>query len=120
MIKYLVVFFFSANLLHAQGDTHKKGEQVKVGDVLEIGAPTSQKYKHIELPRANFIIKRGGLANYKSLKGNKVVVTSIEEGKDGATEIKIKRKDGGRFFGSHTLISADIDDALASGELLTN
>ena len=46
-----------------------------------------------------------------------MVVTSIKEKKDGTTEVKIKRTDGNRFFGSHTVVSADFEKALASGEL---
>ena len=49
--------------------------------------------------------------------GEKVVVTSVKEKKDGTTQIKIKRNDGGRFFGSHTVVTADYKDAINSGEL---
>lgn len=110
MIKYVAAFLLSGVFLHAQ-------EDVKVGDVLEIGNPETRTYKHIEVPRANFIIKRGGIADYKTLKGEEVVVTAIKEKKDGTQEIKIKRTNGHRFFGSHPVIAANYKEALASGEL---
>ncbi|MDO6819552.1 MULTISPECIES: hypothetical protein [Zobellia] len=120
MKKFAFALLFSASLLHAQDEVKIQTSDVQIGDVLEIGTPETRAYKHIDFPRANFIIKRGGLANYKALKGDRVVVTSVESNKDGSTKIKIKRKDGGRFFGSHTVVSADISNALATGELVMN
>ena len=90
---------------------------MEVGDILEIGRPLAPVYKYIDFPRPNFIIKRGGIANYKRVEGNKVVVTSVKEKKDGSLQVKIKRADGMRFFGSHTIVSADLKDALETGEL---
>lgn len=118
MIKYVIALMFSVSMLNAQVNTEQTITDVKVGDVFEIGKPESNKYKHIEFPRANFIIKRGGIANYKRVEGETVVVKAVKEKKDGTVEVKIKRKDGGRFFGSHPVVSADIDEALNSGELL--
>ncbi len=119
MIKYAIALLFSVSLLNAQNNVDQMTTEVKVGDVFEIGKPESNMYKHIDFPRANFIIKRGGIANYKRAEGEKVVVTSVKEKKDGSTKIKIRRTDGGRFFGSHTVVTADFHDALESGELQT-
>ncbi len=117
MIKYAVALLFSVGLLNAQSVTDQVVSDVQVGDVFEIGKPQANRYEHIEFPRANFIIKRGGIANYKRAEGKMVVVTAINKKKDGTTEIKIKRKDGGRFFGSHKAVSANFDEALYTGEL---
>lgn len=117
MIKYAIALFFSASMLNAQVSTVQTTTEVKVGDVFEIGKPETNTYQHINFPRANFIIKRGGIANYKRAEGEKVVVTSIKEKKDGTTLVKIKRTDGNRFFGSHTVVSVDFKEALESGEL---
>ncbi|APA65344.1 hypothetical protein [Maribacter sp. 1_2014MBL_MicDiv] len=116
MIKYAIALLFSVSMLTAQDNTSTQ-PVVRVGDVFEIGKPESHKYKHIDFPRENFIIKRGGIANYRQAHGEKVVVTSVKEKKDGTTQIKIKRNDGGRFFGSHTVVTADYKDAINSGEL---
>jgi hypothetical protein len=97
-----------------------KGEAlhgVKVGDVLAIGTPDGPLYKHIDFPKPNLIIKRGGIANYKRIEGSKVVVTLIKEKKDGSLQIKIKRADGGKFFRSRNVVSVDLKKALQSGEL---
>lgn len=112
MKKYLLFLglFIAAINLQAQ--------DVAVGDTFEIGSPDSPQYAHLEFPRANFIIKRGGIANYKSVQGQKVVVTSVKEKKDGTKVVKIKRADGNRFFGSHWQIAANVEKALESGELL--
>ncbi|WP_396636445.1 hypothetical protein [Maribacter sp. R77961] len=117
MIKYAIALLFSVSLLNAQQNVNEAQIKVNVGDVFEIGKPETNTYKHINFPRANFIIKRGGIANYKRAQGEKVMVTSIKEKKDGTTLVKIKRTDGNRFFGSHTTVSVDFKEALASGEL---
>ncbi|NNE76727.1 MAG: hypothetical protein HKN31_06600 [Pricia sp.] len=119
MIKYAILFFFSLHVLQAQNADEQIPSEVQVGDILKIGKPETKTYKHIAFPRANFIIKRGGIVNYDRLKGEKVVVTSIAEKNDGTTKLKIKREDGGRFFGSHSVVVvADYRDALEAGELL--
>ncbi|MGF1560056.1 MAG: hypothetical protein ACFCUL_13280 [Flavobacteriaceae bacterium] len=117
MIKYAMALLFSVSMLNAQTPVEQTATSVQVGDVFQIGKPETNTYKHINFPRANFIIKRGGIANYKKAEGEKVVVSSIKEKKDGTTLVKIKRKDGNRFFGSHTVVSVDIKEALESGEL---
>ncbi|MGB5227209.1 MAG: hypothetical protein WBN55_03035 [Eudoraea sp.] len=103
--------------LNAKDDKYIAPQDVQVGDILKIGYPDAPRYKHINFPRPNFIIKRGGIANYKGLPGNKVVVTSVEEKMDGTLVVKIKKVDGGRFFGSHWEVSADLQSALETGEL---
>lgn len=116
MKKYVFAFMFSVFALGLQAQSVNKGE-VAVGDILEVGKPESTQYEHIEFPKPNFIIKRGGLANYKRVEGNKVMVTSIKEKKDGTLRIKIKKTDGSRFFGSHWQVAANVKEALESGEL---
>jgi len=118
MIKYVVALLFSVHFLNAQNDSKQVQTAVQSGAIFEIGKPEMMNtYQYIDFPRANFIIKRGGIANYKLVEGEKVVVTSVKEKKDGSIQVKIKRKDGGRFFGSHTVVAADFKEAMASGEL---
>jgi hypothetical protein len=117
MIKYAIALMFSVSMLNAQQNVTQEATNVKVGDTFEIGKPETNTYKHINFPRANFIIKRGGIANYKKAEGERVVVTAIKEKKDGTTQVKIKRTDGHRFFGSHAVVSVDLKEALESGEL---
>jgi hypothetical protein len=116
---FAMLFTYASVSVNAQNNSHATSQEVEVGDMLEIGRPLAPWYKHIDFPRPNFIIKRGGIANYKRVEGNKVIVTSIKEKKDGSVQIKIKRADGSRFFGSHTMVSADLKDALKTGELRT-
>ncbi len=112
-----MALLFSISVLNAQNSTDQEQADVQVGDVFEIGTPETHKYNHINFPRANFIIKRGGIADYKRAEGYKVVVTAVKEKKNGTKEVNIKRNDGGRFFGSHTVVAADFNKAVAAGEL---
>ena len=63
---------------------------VNVGDIFVIGDAYSNNYKHINFPKANFIIKKGGIASYKNIKGEKVTVTSVDKKKDGSVIATIK------------------------------
>ena len=119
MKKIIFAVLFAAGILsiNAQSGGPEVLKEVKAGDMLKIGRPDAPSFKHIDFPRANTIIKNGGIANYKKMEGVKVVVTAVKEKKDGTLQVKIKRTDGGRFFGIHSVVSADLKDALESGEL---
>ncbi|TDL99384.1 MAG: hypothetical protein C4K58_05590 [Flavobacteriaceae bacterium] len=114
MKKVLFALLFSVSIVNAQ--TNNPTEPVKVGDVVEI-APVSS-YKHIAVPQKNFIIKQGGIANYNSLAGKKVVVTKLEQRKDGSTVAIIQPQDGSQFFGSHRTMSVNLNEAIKAGEIL--
>ncbi|RPD97953.1 hypothetical protein EGM88_07240 [Aureibaculum marinum] len=119
MKKYVVAFLlticsfslFSQNI---------SPDDIKEGSEFKIGKPLVESYKHINFPKPNFIIKRGGIVNYKNIEGSSVLVTDIKEKKNGTTIAKIKRKDGKRFFGSYKVVTVDIDNALTSGELIAD
>lgn len=91
---------------------------VKVGDVFVIGDMNNDNYEHIYFPKSNFIIKRGGIVNYKNIKGKKIEVTSIKEEKDGTVIATIKLTSKKSFFGSHKYVKADIIKAIRQKELL--
>lgn len=88
------------------------------GDTFIIGSVKSNNYKYINFPRDNFIIKRGGLANYKNIKGEKVIITSIEEDNKEKRVATIKLANSRKFFNSHRYITVDIEEAIKSKELL--
>lgn len=92
-------------------------QEVQVNDVLIIQEPSGADFKHIHFPRKNFIIKRGGIANLKSLKGTKVVVDEISYAKDGATLVTVSRMDGKKFFRAFPRVTAKLESALETGEL---
>ncbi|TLP81753.1 hypothetical protein [Maribacter sp. ACAM166] len=119
MKKYLLTLVFVISTTGLQAQKNAEQQEVKVGDVLQIGKPKALQYKYIDFPRPNFIIKRGGLANYDRVFGNRVVVTSVKQKKDGTIKVRLKRADGGRFFGSHSQVAANFREALKSGELRT-
>ncbi|MEH6679084.1 MAG: hypothetical protein V7724_00980 [Sediminicola sp.] len=119
MKKLLMIALFSFTVMYAQGETGIQTNDIKVGEVLQIGKPTSWKYNHINFTKANFLIKQGGIANYKVAEGHKVVVTAIKQKKSGAVAVTLERQDGGKFFGNRTSVTANLEKALASSELQT-
>jgi len=110
-----VLAFFVSVFMYGQTSTSNFNK----GDIFQIGTADYDNYKHINFPRANFIIKKGGIANYKNIKGQKVVVTSVKEKSNGKKVATIKLVDSRRFFNSHKYITVDIDEALKTKELLT-
>lgn len=118
MKKYVLASFMVLGSLaiNAQDDG-SKSTALKVGDVIEIGHPSTSKYKHIKFPRANFIIKRNGVADYKKALGEEVVITDVEKIDDGETRISVKRKDGRRFFNTVSNVSISLEKALEANEI---
>lgn len=88
----------------------------KVGDVLIVKAPSSQFYNHIAFPQLNILVKRGKLASYKPVIGNKVVVGEVFTKKD-KTYVILKKSDGTKFFGLYKDVKANYQKAMDSGEL---
>lgn len=89
----------------------------KIGDVLIINAPTGQTYDHIKFPKLNIVVKRGGLANYKSVYGEAVIIKNILTKKDGKVYIQLESQNGKKFFGFLKTVNADYNKALETGEL---
>lgn len=88
------------------------------GSILVLGTPSAgMEFKHIHFPKRNFIIKRGGIVDYKELIGKKVQVSHVESSQNGETEIVLKPLDGQRFFRVLPKVKADYEKALGRGEL---
>ena len=111
----LLLLFFS---FQVQGQELDNNTNIEVGTIVEINDPEAFGYKHIHFPRANFIIKRKGVANYNSVKGNRVKITAIKTKNDGTRQVKMKRIDGQKFFGISPTVKANFDKALESEEII--
>ncbi|SNR33342.1 hypothetical protein SAMN06265371_101381 [Lutibacter agarilyticus] len=109
---FLLVFFSS--IVYAQSSN----PDISVGATYTIGE--ADYYKHINFPRNNFIIKNGGIANYNKVKGKTVVVTSINERKNGTLVATIKLTSEKKFFNSHKYVTVNINEAINNKELLIN
>lgn len=109
---FAVMAFFSLALT-AQNST----SNVNVGDTFTIAEVDNDNYKYINFPKANIVIKKGGVVDYDKLIGEKVEITSIKEKKDGTKVATIKLVSGKRFFMSHKYVTIDIPEAISEGEL---
>ena len=110
----LFLAFFATTLMFSQNST----SEYNTGDVFTIAKVNQDNYKHIKFPRANFIIKKGGLANYNNVVGEKVEITSVDERKNGKRMATVKLVESRRFFNSHKYVTVDIDKAIENKELL--
>ena len=104
----LACFLFS---ITAFSQTNYKN--LKPGDILIISKDANTPFQHIYFPRPNFIIKRGGLANYKALDEKKVKIEAIAQ--NGTA--KLRPLNGKRFFNVYTYVQAHLRKALENNEL---
>jgi len=113
-ITFCILFVLSVSLIQAQ---QKEQINIQKGAVLTIDDPSASDYQHVHFPRKNFIIKRGGIADMKTVLGEKVEVINYTYTSDGSTEVTLKRLDGKKFFRKFPTIKANLEDALSAGEL---
>ena len=108
LLSFLTLFLVSFAAT-SQTDT----ADIKVGDIFTIQKTSNLPFDHIHFPRANFIIKRGGVANYKGLDDVKVKVVKVL----GDDMVKLTSVSGKKFFNTYKYVKADIANALEDGEL---
>ncbi len=108
----LFIFFLFVHLGNAQ---ENQANQVKIGDQLIIGEPAGILYQNINVPRKNFIIKKGGIPNMSTLKNSVVTVTKISHS-DNPT-ITFKKSNGRKFFRAYRSLTAELNGAIDSGEM---
>jgi uncharacterized protein YajQ (UPF0234 family) len=116
MKKIIIISMMTICVLKLSAQIEPDPQAVQKGDILVINQPENQNFQYLNLPNANFIIKKGGIANYKSIAGNRVKVTGFKKDKLGEIEVILKRVDGRRFF-SFPTITANLKMAIESGEL---
>ncbi|CAM4295723.1 hypothetical protein [Gillisia limnaea] len=105
----LLILLLMSNISFSQD----KRENLKPGDILSINKDFNIPFNHLYFPKTNFIIKRGAIANYKSMDGMKVKIVEISE---DAT-VKLTPLNGRRFFNRFSYVKADLEKALESNEL---
>ncbi len=102
------IFLFSVTAF-GQADS----KNLKPGDILTITKDANTPFEHLYFQRSNFIMKRGGLANYKALDQKKVKIEAIAQ--DGTA--KLKPLNGKKFFNTFTYVRAHLQKALENNEL---
>lgn len=108
-----VMVFIAIPILSAQAPSTALDE----GDLVTLDIPLGSEYQHLDFPRKNIIIKRGAIPNFNNLIGEKLVVARILTDKYGRTRALLKRKDGLNFFRFYPSVTADLEKALADGEI---
>lgn len=110
--------FIALFLCFISSNAFAQSSNPQVGDTFTIAKVENNNYNHIQFPRANIIIKKGGIANYNSLIGETVEITSIKENNKGQRIATIKLTSPRLFFKSHKYIKVAIDEAIDSKELV--
>lgn len=115
MKNLIIVCLFALGTLSLSAQNEKTA--IEKGTILQIATPSSQEYKHIDFPRNNIIIKRGGIASNNLVIGKKVVVTKVTQLEDGTTQIRVKPADKSRFYNAISSVTLHYENALASQEI---
>ena len=89
----------------------------EIGDRLLIQSPENTTYTAVNMPKLNFVVKKGGVANYKSVQNTLVEVVKISQNKEGENIVTLQRVDGAKILGLKKSVSANYDQALQIGEL---
>jgi len=111
---FTFLIMFCSAIMYSQNES----TNFEVGDVFTIAEVEHNDYNHINFPRANFIIKKGGLPHYKNIKGAEVEVTSLREKKSGAVVATLQLSSKKSFFNSHKYVTVDLEKALRENELV--
>ncbi|WP_340201410.1 dihydroorotase [Ascidiimonas sp. W6] len=107
---FLILLFLGYHPLSAQ-------QSSLLGDTYVIKSVPHDTYLHINFPKKNFIIKKGGIADMKSVIGVKVKVLYSTTNKEGIKVATVQRTDGRAFFNAYRTITVELDEAVSSGEL---
>ncbi len=118
-MKNTILFALLIGLFSGTTTAQNSNPNIAVGDIFIIGEVPNNSYKHIHFPKPNFIIKKGGIVNYKNIKGKKVEITAIKKKKDGSLLATLRFVSKKSFFNSHKYVSADITEAIREKELVT-
>ena len=113
-LSFIAFMAISTITVHAQ----ESSANYQVGDVFVIGNLVNNDFNHIDLPKANFIYKKGGIPNYKNLSGQKVKIASLKQGKDGQWIARIQLVASKKFFNTHKELSVDLVEAVNDQELI--
>jgi hypothetical protein len=114
---YLLFLVCAISFANTSTASNPINNDPNVGDVLKINKPKNMSYKHIDFPKLNFIVKRGGLPNYNSVYRELVIVKKVID-KNGDIHVVLERKDGKKFFGYLKQVTANYTESLDAGELV--
>ncbi len=115
-MKKVVIFMLFSAIVTTSLMAQENSPSLDKGTEFILGEVNAEGYAHIDFPRKNVIIKRGAIANFNALEGLKVEVAEVRS-KNNTTEVVLKRKDGLNFFRFWPTVTADVDKAIAQGEL---
>lgn len=116
-MKKSVLFFAFVSMVFIASSA-QSNSSLKVGDKFKIALTQNNHYRYVKFPKNNFIIKKGGIVDYKKVTGQEVVVTSIKEHKNGKRIMVLKLANGKKFFNSHEYIEAEYPGSLDNSELI--
>ncbi|ETN94739.1 hypothetical protein SAMN04487906_1519 [Zhouia amylolytica] len=118
MRKIIILLFLGFAVGVYANENEKEWQDVKVGDTFIISEASAHEYQHLQFPKRNIILKKGGTPDYKSVEGNRVQVTEITTEADGDVIVTLERTDGTKFYNRYKTVKANISDAVSSGELV--
>ncbi|MFV8280697.1 hypothetical protein ACNKXS_04100 [Christiangramia marina] len=114
---FSIAFLMICGLVSYQVNATNIDTNPEIGDRLLIQSPENTTYTAVNMPKLNFVVKKGGVANYKSVQNTLVEVVKISQNKKGESMVTLQRVDSAKILGLKKSVSANYDKALQLGEL---
>tara|TARA_R100000655_G_scaffold11802_1_gene27327 strand:+ start:659 stop:1030 length:372 start_codon:yes stop_codon:yes gene_type:complete len=114
---FSIAFLMICGLVSYQVNATNIDTNPEIGDRLLIQSPENTTYTALNMPKLNFVVKKGGVANYKSVQNTLVEVVKISQNKKGESMVTLQRVDGAKILGLKKSVSANYHKALQLGEL---
>ncbi len=92
-------------------------QEIEIDQHYVIQSVENDNYRYINFPNSNIIIKRGGIADFKTVQNLTVKIKKIKIEKNGKQLVVLERVDGKKFFNKFSVVTADLKSALDIGEL---
>ncbi|RRO16798.1 dihydroorotase [Flavobacteriaceae bacterium 14752] len=118
MKNYIIIFLALSLFTKINSYAQNSNLNFDEGEVFTIAEVSDNNYEYINFPKPNFIIKKGGIPDFKTLKGKKVEIASIKKNKVGTLIANIRLTSRASFFNSHKYVEVSIEDAIKNGELI--
>ncbi|MEO2064118.1 MAG: hypothetical protein ABGW97_14135 [Christiangramia sp.] len=87
-----------------------------IGDRFVLHVSEHHHLESLLAPQKNFILKKNGVVNFKSLHGVPLYVSAVKT-KKAYTRLILKRLDGRKFFNAFSSISVNYEQALELREI---
>jgi len=117
MKKTVLIALFLISSITMFGTIGDPVQEIEIGQQYIIQSVENDNYRYINFPNSNLIIKRGGIADFKTIQNLTVKIKKIKSSMNQKKIVVLERVDGKKFFNKFPVVTVDLENALHTGEL---